>query len=547
MKKSCILYVKQEAKIKVKNKRHIFFSFLIAGAMLFAVGCGTGTIGENSQKDNRESISVGDSADSGDKDPDKSENAPLAYFSFDDLDANGNFYDLVSGKAAYSYGNPQRMAGRNDSALLLSDGASFLSFSPVELPAGNAAHSICAWIKLDYDGIASLSEHAVAGWGSYENVSDTRLMIYHRQLCVTSYNVYTVYPIPKGADEDWYHLALTYDGKTYSMYLNSILVAEVSCAGIDVRESPLYIGGFGGGILCFSGGIDDLYVFDRALTRQEIVSYKNNEGDFEMKNPDNRPPESAETKIFSAESSDLNGGWNEFRYLDGETSLPFQIFIPDDYDPAKRYPLMMFLHGDGSNGQSVDSILLGDEAVTVRRALVEIGECIAVVPAAPSPWLVVPNDAHVVYPYRSYSMEDAVPSAHLLAAEKLLDECIAHLRVDSSRVYLTGYSRGTMASWYLLSQTPEKFAAAVVCSGAGDPDSAYRFKDVPVWLFMGDADPLVSYEDITGIVSAYEQAGGTQMRFTVCRGAGHVVGNWMHEEEELIDWLFSKSKNVSAQ
>lgn len=527
-------------RIKMKRKKFLqgLISFLTAALMFFAFGCAAGKESGGENLSGSDSLRESQSSE-GDKD------APLAYFSFDGLDANGNFYDLVSGKAAYAYGEPQRTAGKNDSALALSDGASFLSFAPAKLPTGNAAHSICAWIKLDYGGITPQSEHVAAGWGSYENISDTRLMIYHNQLCVTSFNVCTFYPIPKGADKDWYHLALTYDGETYAMYLNAVLVAEVSCEGIDIQNSPLYIGGFGDGILCFSGGIDDLYIFDRALTRKEIVTYKNNEGEFAMKDPDNLPPAGGQAEVFSAEESVLEGGWNEFRYLDGKTSLPFQIFIPDDYDAAKKYPLMMFLHGDGSNGQSVEKILLGEEAVTVRRALVEKGECIVIVPAAPSPWLIVPNDANVVYPYRSYSMDDAAPSAHLLAAEKLLDECIAHLRVDESKVYLTGYSRGTMASWYLLSQTPEKFAAAIVCSGAGDPDSAYKFKEVPVWLFMGDADPLVSYGDICKIVSAYGDAGGADMKFTVCRGAGHGVENWMYAEEELIDWLFSKSKKVS--
>ena len=122
-----------------------------------------------------------------------------------------------------------------------------------------------------------------------------------------------------------------------------------------------------------------------------------------MKDPDNLPPAGGQAEVFSAEESVLEGGWNEFRYLDGKTYLPFQIFIPDDYDAAKKYPLMMFLHGDGSNGQSVEKILLGEEAVTVRRALVEKGECIVIVPAAPSPWLIVPNDANVVYPCLLYT------------------------------------------------------------------------------------------------------------------------------------------------
>ncbi len=466
---------------------------------------------------------------------------PLVYFSFDEVDQNGNFYDCISGDASKSFGQPLRVSGKNGNALKIRDAQTYLSFV-TDLPNKNQAHTIMAWIKLDLSRINASSENVIAGWGNYTQFQDTRLMLYHNEICVTSFGVFTTYPIPHDANEKWYHVALTYDESDYCMYVNGIKVKTVSAPNaLNIQQTPLYIGGFGENFLNFSGDIDDLYVLDKVLDRSEIVKYKNSEVKFEMAKPNNKQPKDSTVESFDSKNSKLSGGWNEFIYSDGVDSVPFKIFMPDNYDKNKKYPVILFLHGDGSNGATVDTVIQGTESTVVKRALIEGEDCIAIVPVARSPWLVVPNDKNVVYPYKKYSMQDAAPSNQLLAVEKLLVDCIENLAIDASRVYLAGYSRGTMAIWYLLQKTPERYAAATVCCGAGDPDVAYKFKDVPIWVFMGNADPLVSFNDIQAIFDAYEQEGGNG-EFTVCQGGNHDVSRWLFAEKNLINWLFSCSK-----
>lgn len=115
-------------------------------------------------------------------------------------------------------------------------------------------------------------------------------------------------------------------------------------------------------------------------------------------------------------------------------------------------------------------------------------------------------------------MSDAPPSGELCAVDSLIDVVIANYPIDSSRVYISGYSRGCMASWYLLNKTPERFAGAVLAYGAGDPDIVSKFASVPIWCFCGDKDNYVYYNAFKAIFDAYEAVGG-QGRFTTCRTA----------------------------
>lgn len=246
-------------------------------------------------------------------------------------------------------------------------------------------------------------------------------------------------------------------------------------------------------------------------------------------------------KVFNAKNH-IKIGWNDFIYENDEIKLKFVIRLPDNYDKNKKYPLIVFYHGDGSNGASTESVYTGNEFIVPLRAIQERKECIIIVPVTKKPWLSVPNDINTIYPYRIYDMEkEAIPSNDLITSISLTDYCITNLAVDKTRIYLCGYSRGMMASWYLLSQYNHKYAAAVLCSGMGDPKISNNYKNIPIWMFMGTSDPLVSFLDMKKIYDAYEKAGGNG-RFTVCTNAEHDVSEWLYKEKDLINWLFEQRK-----
>jgi YVTN family beta-propeller protein len=86
-------------------------------------------------------------------------------------------------------------------------------------------------------------------------------------------NVYGPSSIPVNA---WTHLATTYDGATLKLYVNGVLASSVSRSGrINGSSGPLQIGGDNGAGQYFAGLIDEVRVYNVALTAGQIQSDMN--------------------------------------------------------------------------------------------------------------------------------------------------------------------------------------------------------------------------------------------------------------------------------
>jgi hypothetical protein len=74
----------------------------------------------------------------------------------------------------------------------------------------------------------------------------------------------------------WVHVAVTYDGSTLRLYVNGTQVATRAQAGsITASSGPLRIGGNAIWGEYYAGRIDDVRIYNRALTAAEIVVDRN--------------------------------------------------------------------------------------------------------------------------------------------------------------------------------------------------------------------------------------------------------------------------------
>lgn len=73
-------------------------------------------------------------------------------------------------------------------------------------------------------------------------------------------------------DETWRFLAGTWDGTTIKLYIDGELNKELECKGkLTANNEPLYIGARGGNQRFVNGALDEIKIYDYALTQDELM------------------------------------------------------------------------------------------------------------------------------------------------------------------------------------------------------------------------------------------------------------------------------------
>ncbi len=109
--------------------------------------------------------------------------------------------------------------------------------------------------------------------------------------------------IPSGA---WTHLAATYDGTTQRLYVNGTQVSTLAVSGaITTSNNPLKIGGNSIWAEWFSGLIDEVRVYNRALSAAEIQADMNTA----ITNPDGIPPSAPGTLSATGSLNSAQLSW----------------------------------------------------------------------------------------------------------------------------------------------------------------------------------------------------------------------------------------------
>lgn len=215
----------------------------------------------------------------------------------------------------------------------------------------------------------------------------------------------------------------------------------------------------------------------------------------------------------------------------GET-MPYRLFVPPNYAPAKKYPLVLWLH---------NAMARGSDNLAQISASNFLGTHV---------WTTPENQANfpafVLAPQVSDTKMWARPHANtppvsIRLALEILDAVEKEYKIDLDRVYVTGQSMGGEGAWMALAVAPKRFAAAVILCGYSDPWVIERVALVPVWIFQGDADEITSVERAREWVAALRKAGGTP-KYTEYPGVGHQVWEKAFTELELVVWLATQHR-----
>ncbi|MEJ2051027.1 MAG: prolyl oligopeptidase family serine peptidase [Calditrichota bacterium] len=200
--------------------------------------------------------------------------------------------------------------------------------------------------------------------------------------------------------------------------------------------------------------------------------------------------------------------------------IQYFLYLPEGYSQSRnqRYPLMLFLHGAGERGDTLDLVKKHGPPKLAAAGMA-------------FPFIIVSPQCR----------KDATWKAKPL--KKLLDTVIKRYRVDKTRIYLTGLSMGGFGTWSLAATYPEYFAAIAPICGAGDTRTVNQLIGIPVWAFHGAKDPVVPLKRQQDMVDALRRAGG-DVRFTIYPSAEHDSWTVTYDNPELYTWLLSHRKTA---
>jgi predicted peptidase len=239
----------------------------------------------------------------------------------------------------------------------------------------------------------------------------------------------------------------------------------------------------------------------------------------------------------------------ETGFLDRTLSLhdityKYQVYVPEDWTPREKWPVILFLHGSGERGN--DGLQQTDVGIggAIRSNRSEV-RAIVVMPQCPKKlWWIMPP------------MDEVAMTALEMAAKEF--------HGDPQRTYLTGMSMGGFGTWHLAAKYPGRFAALVVVCGGIHPraavlkafpelakftspdspksysEAAARIGKTPVWIFHGAKDNIVPVAESQGMYEAMKQI-GAEAHYTEYPNLGHDAWDKAYDEPKLFPWLFSKS------
>ncbi len=213
-----------------------------------------------------------------------------------------------------------------------------------------------------------------------------------------------------------------------------------------------------------------------------------------------------------------------------EVNYQYLQYTPKEYnkDSLKKWPLIIYLHGGSRRGRDLTKLYADGIPDQIYRG--RDFPFIIIAPQCPE---------HIRWSTDNWF-------------ENLYKEVNDKFRIDTNRVYLTGFSLGGAGTWYIAAKYPEKFAAIAPMSGFTShmdyiDNNINRLIGMPIWAFHGKIDIVVPFEETERIVKKFEGK-NKDLKFSIELKAGHWI-NWLvYPNQELYDWFLrydkrSKKKN----
>ncbi|HYP12435.1 MAG TPA: alpha/beta fold hydrolase [Bryobacteraceae bacterium] len=210
-----------------------------------------------------------------------------------------------------------------------------------------------------------------------------------------------------------------------------------------------------------------------------------------------------------------------------DSDQPYGLYLPKTYTAAKKWPLVISLHGAGSNHRlNLRRVFgqgnrLGETDAEATRYFPQLKEVEFIV-ASPL--------ARGTMGYQGIAEKDVYD---------VLADVKSRFAIDEERIYLTGLSMGGGGALWLGLTRPDIWAAvAAVCPAppAGLEPLAGNALNIPVRLFQGALDPVVPVQSVR-LWSKRLQDAGVRTEYTEYSAVRHNAWDPAYRNAAIFDWF----------
>lgn len=235
--------------------------------------------------------------------------------------------------------------------------------------------------------------------------------------------------------------------------------------------------------------------------------------------------------------------------------LMYNLYVPKEYDPAQKYPLVLFMHDAGVvSNNPIETLTQGLGAVIWASKDDQTKHpCFVLAPQ-----------------YNAVMVDDSSQTSDDMdVTVNLLKSLLGQYSIDPDRLYNTGQSMGGMTSIAMDIKYPDLFAASLLVACQWDPALVKPLANKPLWIVVsqGDSKANPGMDAITSVLKSAGQTVATatwnaeadqetlsnnvknmlsknaDINYTVFEGGDHrYTWQYAYSITGIRDWLFRQHK-----